>query len=183
MKQSVQLLPLSELRPAGYPLVLHLLQPFHSLLLVTTVQHLMGIALGAIIYAVLRTRGLPAWGATLAAVPTLFDSRQIWLESSILPDTLFTLVLMIAVAILVVRPKPAIWQAVIVGLLVLVSVGAGLWLRWDDAGHPRPRLAWRKLGADRGAHSTRLHASASCTPAVSGRTASRTLSPPSSARW
>jgi hypothetical protein len=67
---------------------------------------------------VLRTRGLPAWGATLAAVPTLFDSRQIWLESSILPDTLFTLVLMIAVAILVVRPTPAIWQAVIVGLLV-----------------------------------------------------------------
>ena len=28
-----------------------------------------GIILGAIIYAVLRTRGLPAWGATLAAVP------------------------------------------------------------------------------------------------------------------
>ena len=118
MKQSVQLLPLAELRPAGYPLVLHLLQPFHSLLLVTTLQHLMGIALGVVIYAVLRTRGLPAWGATLAAVPTLFDSRQIWLESSILPDTLFTLVLMIAVAILIVRPKPAIWQAVIVGLLV-----------------------------------------------------------------
>jgi len=118
MKQSVQLLPLSELRPAGYPLVLHLLQPFHSLLLVTTLQHLMGIALGVIIYAVLRWRGLPAWGATLAAVPTLFDSRQIWLESSILPDTLFTLVLMIAVAILVVWPRPAIWQAVIVGLLV-----------------------------------------------------------------
>ena len=100
MKQSVQLLPLAELRPAGYPLVLHLLEPFHSLLLVTTLQHLMGIALAAVIYAVLRTRGLPAWGATLAAVPTLFDSRQIWLESSILPDTLFTLVLMIAVAIL-----------------------------------------------------------------------------------
>jgi hypothetical protein len=118
MKQSVELLPLGELRPAGYALMLHLLQPFHSLLLVTTVQHLMGIALGVVIYAVLRTRGLPAWGATLAAVPTLFDSRQIWLESSILSDTLFTLVLMIAVAILIVRPKPTIWQAVLVGLLV-----------------------------------------------------------------
>jgi len=118
LKQSVELLPLSQLRPAGYPLMLHLLQPFHSLLLVTTLQHLMGIGLGAIIYGVLRTRGLPAWGATLAAAPTLFDARQIWLESSILPDTLFTLVLMIAVAILIVRPKPAIWQAAIVGLLV-----------------------------------------------------------------
>ena len=109
---------LGQLRPAGYPILLRVLEPFHSLLLVTTLQHLMGIALGAIIYGVLRTRGLPAWGATLAAAPTLFDSRQIWLESSILPDTLFTLVLMIAVAILIARPRPAIWQAVIVGLLV-----------------------------------------------------------------
>jgi hypothetical protein len=118
LKQAIHLTPLSELRPAGYPLVLKVLGPFHSMLLVTTLQHLMGIGLAAIIYAVLRTRGLPAWGATLAAAPTLFDSRQIWLESSILPDTLFTLVLMMAIAILVVRPKPTIWQAVIVGLLV-----------------------------------------------------------------
>ena len=111
-------LNLGQLRPAGYPLMLRVLEPLHSLLLVTTLQHIMGIALGAIVYAVLRTRGLPAWGATLAAVPTLFDSRQIWLESSILPDTLFTLVLMIAVAILIVRPALAIWEAVIVGLLI-----------------------------------------------------------------
>ncbi len=117
MKEGVQF-AVGQLRPAGYPLMLRVLEPLHSLLLVTTLQHLMGIALAAIIYAVLRTRGLPAWGATLAAAPTLFDSRQIWLESSILPDTLFTLVLMIAIAILVVRPKPTIWQAVIVGLLV-----------------------------------------------------------------
>jgi hypothetical protein len=116
MAEGVHLTPLYQLRPEGYPLLLKVLEPFHSLLLVTTLQHLMGIALAIIIYAVLRGRGLPAWGATLAAVPTLFDSRQIWLESSILPDTLFTFVLMIAVAILIVRPRPAIWQAVIVGL-------------------------------------------------------------------
>jgi hypothetical protein len=118
LAEGVHLTPLSQLRPAGYPLLLRALQPFHSLLLVTTLQHLMGIALGVIIYGVLRTRGLPAWGATLAAVPTLFDSRQIWLESSILPDTLFIFVLMVAVAMLIVRPRPAIWQAVIIGLLV-----------------------------------------------------------------
>jgi hypothetical protein len=105
-------------RPAGYPMMLRVLHPFHSLLAVTTVQHIMGIGMAAIIYAVLRNRSVPAWGATLAAAPTLFDPRQIWLESSILPDTLFTLVLMIAVAILVVRRKPAIWEAVLVGLLV-----------------------------------------------------------------
>jgi hypothetical protein len=125
MAEGLHLTPLSQLRPAGYPLMLRVLEPFHSLLLVTTLQHLMGIGIGVIIYGVLRTRGLPAWGATLAAVPTLFDSRQIWLESSILPDTLFTLVLMIAVAILIVRPKPTIWQAVIVGLLASVIRGNG----------------------------------------------------------
>ena len=118
MAGGTHLTPVSQLRPAGYPLLLRVLEPFHSLLLVTTLQHLMGLGLAVIIYGVLRTRGLPAWGATLAAVPTLFDSRQIWLESSILPDTLFTFVLMIAVAILIIRPRPAIWQAVIVGLLV-----------------------------------------------------------------
>lgn len=107
-----------ELRPAGYPMMLRVLEPFHSLLLVTTVQHAMGIAIGILIYSILHSRGLPAWAATLAAVPTLFDARQIWLESSILPDTLFTLVLMIAVAILIMRPKLGILSAVIVGVLV-----------------------------------------------------------------
>ncbi|HEY1627528.1 MAG TPA: hypothetical protein VGG16_27430 [Streptosporangiaceae bacterium] len=117
MSQSIHL-QLGQLRPAGYPMMLRILEPFHSLLLVTTIQHIMGIGLGVMIYVILRTRGLPAWGATLAAVPTLFDSRQIWLESSILPDTLFTVVLMIAVAILIVRTKPGIREAVVVGLLV-----------------------------------------------------------------
>ena len=118
MKASVHFRPLSQLRPDGYPIVLRILEPLHSLLLITTLQHLMGLALAVIIYAVLRYRGLPGWGATLATIPTLFDSRQIWLESSILPDTLFTLVLMVAVAILLTWRRPRIWQAVLVGLLV-----------------------------------------------------------------
>ena len=71
---------LSQWHPAGYPLFLWLLVPFHSLLLVTTVQHLMGIATALLVYAVLRRWDLPAWGATLAACPALFDSRQIVLE-------------------------------------------------------------------------------------------------------
>jgi hypothetical protein len=118
MAEGTHLTPLSELRPEGYPLLLRVLEPFHSLLLVTTLQHLMGIGLGAIVYGLLRTRGLPAWGATLTAAPTLFDSREIWLESSILPDLLFTFVLMIAVAILIVARRLTVWQAVIVGVLV-----------------------------------------------------------------
>jgi hypothetical protein len=118
MAAANHLTPLNQIRPAGYPLLLWVLKPFHSLLLVTTLQHLMGLGLAAVVYGVLRTRGLPAWGATLAAAPTLFDSREIWQESSILPDTLFTFVLVVAVAILIVAPKPTIWQAAAVGVLI-----------------------------------------------------------------
>jgi hypothetical protein len=118
MAQANHLTPLGQIRPDGYPLLLWVLKPFHSLLLVTSLQHLMGIALGTIVYGVLRSRGLPAWGATLAAAPTLFDPREIWMESSILPDTLFTLVLMIAVAILIAAPALTVGQAAVVGVLV-----------------------------------------------------------------
>jgi hypothetical protein len=115
--QGVRLYPLGQTRPEGYSLLLRIMEPFHRLIAVTLLQHLMGLAVAAIVYWVLRTRGLPGWGATLAAAPTLFDSRQIWLESSILPDTLFTLVLLIAV-VLLLRPRPVLWQAALAGLLV-----------------------------------------------------------------
>ncbi len=48
-------------------------------------------------------------GATLAAA--LFDSREIWQESSILPDTLFRFVLVVAALIVAPKATP-IWQAV-----------------------------------------------------------------------
>ena len=51
------------LRPAGYPMLLRVLEPFHSLVLITTLQHLMGIAVAAIVYGLLRKKGLPGWGA------------------------------------------------------------------------------------------------------------------------
>jgi len=63
--------------PSGYPMLLFLLAPFHSLPLVVSVQHLMGIAVAVAGYVVLRQRNVPAWGAVLAMSPVLFDSRQI----------------------------------------------------------------------------------------------------------
>ena len=66
---------LGVIRPSGYSFFLRALEPFRSLLLVTTLQHLMGIAIAAIVYGLLRYYGLPAWGASLAAAPTLFDTR------------------------------------------------------------------------------------------------------------
>ncbi len=104
--------------PAGYPVLLLILKPLHSLVAVTTVQHLMGLGTGAIVYAVLRRWGLPAWGAVLAAAPTLFDPRQIMLESLIAADTLYAFLGAAAIGILLTRRAPAWWQAVAAGLLV-----------------------------------------------------------------
>jgi hypothetical protein len=94
---------LSQWHPSGYPLFLWLLSPLHSLLLVTALQHLIGVATAVGVYVLLRRWGLPAWGATLAACPTLFDSRQVALESSILPDTGYALLLTAAVAVVLIR--------------------------------------------------------------------------------
>jgi len=110
---------LGQIRPSGYSFFLGLLQNLpHTLLAVTTAQHLMGIAIAAIVYGLLRYWGLPGWGASLAALPTLFDPRQIALESYILPDTLFALALMLAVALLLTKRTPRLWQCALASLLL-----------------------------------------------------------------
>lgn len=143
---------LGEIRPSGYSFFLAPLHYFpHPLLAVTTVQHLMGIAIAAIVYGLLRYWGLPAWGATLAALPTLFDTRQIALESYILPDTLFTLCIMLAVALLLTKRTPRLWQVMLAGLLLAyvtvlrangipLAVVAAIYLLIR-------RVGWRRLAA------------------------------------
>jgi len=104
--------------PAGYPVALFLLLPFYSLLVITTIQHLMGIAIAVLGYAVLRRWGLPAWGAVLAMSPVLFDPRQVALESFILPDVLYEFLLMLAVVLLLGRRKPTAVRCALAGLLL-----------------------------------------------------------------
>ena len=117
MAGGVHLKP-GQTRPAGYSMLLWVLHPLHSLLVVTTLQHLLGIAMAAIVYGLLRYRGLPAWGACLAAAPTLFDSREIWSESSILPDLLFSVVVVVVTALLLSKRTPRLWQCALAGLLL-----------------------------------------------------------------
>jgi hypothetical protein len=110
---------LGNLRPAGYSLFLSVFQGLpHTLLAVTALQHLLGIGIAIIVYSLLRYWGLPGWGAALAAVPTLFDTREIALESYILPDTVFCFVILLAVALLLTRAVPRRWQCAGAGLLL-----------------------------------------------------------------
>ena len=163
---------LGVIRPSGYSWFLDIFRILpHTLLAVTTAQHLMGIATAVGVYALLRYWGLPGWGASLAALPTLFDTREIALESFVLPDTLYGFVLLAAVALLLTRRTPRLWQCAAAGLLVGLRLAAAR--QRHPAGHhlrrvhpdPARRLAGvrRGRGGDRGARA-RLRRSRSTRP-------------------
>jgi hypothetical protein len=109
------------INPSGYSLFLWALRPFHSLVFVVALQHLMGLGVATMVYAVLRRYGLPGWGATLAAVPVLFDPGQILLEQFVMADLLAMTLMVAAFAVLLLREPPSPWQLVTAGLLMGAS--------------------------------------------------------------
>jgi hypothetical protein len=138
-------------RSDGYPLFLYLLLPFHNLNVVSGLQALMGLAMGTGIYAVLRRRGLPWWGATLPALPVLFDVFEVQLEHMIAADVLFYTLVTLVLVLLCWWDRPPWWVAVLVGLAtgyattvrtvgepLLVLVVIGMLLR---------RMGWRRVVA------------------------------------
>jgi hypothetical protein len=118
---AAHLKPIQEFHPSGYPVFLRLLLPFHSIAVVACVQHLLGLAIGVMIYALLRHEALPAWGATLAAVPPLFDAQFLALEHEILADDLFIFLIVAAVTVLMWSPRPSARQAAAAGLLLAMA--------------------------------------------------------------
>jgi hypothetical protein len=137
--------------PSGYSLFLWLLRPLHSLMLIATVQHLMGLGIAVMVYAVLRHYGLPAWGATLGAAPVLFDPVLILVETLVMADLLAMLLMVAALAVLLLRESPSLSRSVAAGLLMgasaairpttlplIIAIAVFLLLR---------RAGWRRAGA------------------------------------
>jgi hypothetical protein len=110
------------LRPAtsrlsGYGIYLYLLSPFRSFAVVTAVTHLMGLAAGVMIYALLRRYRLPRWGATLATLPVLLDAYQIELEHEILASATFGFLVIAAVTLVLWWPRQRpLWATATAGL-------------------------------------------------------------------
>lgn len=154
---------LSTSRISGYAIYLKILEPFHSLALVTSLQHLMGLAVGVMIYALARHRfRAPTWIATLATLPVLYDGFQIQLEHLIMADVPMEFLIVLAVTIVLWNKRPSrtryMIAAVLLGLVDLLrSVGLPLlivlavymvveravryrrtWWRWTT---------WRRLAA------------------------------------
>ena len=111
-------------RVSGYSVFLKILEPFHSYALITILQHLMGLAVAVMIYALARHRfGAPAWLATLAAVPVLYDGYEIELEHLILSDVPFLFVLTLAITLLLWDPgRLSIRRGAVIGLLLGLGV-------------------------------------------------------------
>lgn len=139
------------INPSGYSLFLWLLLPFHSLVLVAVLQHLMGLGVATMMYGVLRHYRLPAWGATLAATPVLFDPEQIMIEHLIMADLLAMFLMVGAFAVLLLRDSPSVWRSATAGALMgaativrptvlplVVLIPIYLLLR---------RVGWRRAGA------------------------------------
>jgi hypothetical protein len=105
-------------KATGYSFFLRALLPFHSLTLVATVQHLMGVAVAVMIYVLLRRNGVSKTWSAAATLPQLLDGYIIEDEHMIMAESLFTFMLMIATLLLLWKPRPAWWTVLVAGLLV-----------------------------------------------------------------
>jgi hypothetical protein len=140
-------------RVSGYSIWLRILEPFHSYALITILQHLEGLSVGVMVYALARHRfGAKAWIAALAAVPVLYDGFEIQLEHLILSDVPFLFLIMLAATLLLWHPAgPSTRMCAVIGLLlglaaVLRSIGLPLVAVFAVYMIIR-RVNWRKVAA------------------------------------
>jgi hypothetical protein len=105
-------------KATGYSFFLRLLLPFHSFTLVTGVQHLMGLLIAVMIYVLLRRNGVSKIWSAIATLPQLLDGYIIEDEHLVMTETVFTFLLVIALLLLLWRPRTRWWTAGVAGLLV-----------------------------------------------------------------
>jgi hypothetical protein len=154
--------------PGGYPMFLRALHAISSDLdLTIAVQHLLGIATGLLLYVMVRRVGAPRWVGAVAAAAVLLSLDQVFLEHTIMTETLFTFavtVLLYACVRVLDDPRPLAgeistrhaWIAaagVALGLTAWVrTVGAPLipflvlWLALAIPGTARARVGRAVLG-------------------------------------
>lgn len=88
------------IRPSGYSILLIPAVAGHVLALIPVAQHLLGLAEGAMIYALLVRLGRRRWLAVLAAIPVLFDPLQLDLEQYVLSDVVAAFFVVTALVVL-----------------------------------------------------------------------------------
>jgi hypothetical protein len=109
-------------KATGYSLFLHALEPFHSLTLVTALQHLMGLGVAVMIYVLLRRSGVGERWATAATLPVLLDGFVIEDEHMVVAETLFTFLIMLSMLLILWRTRVPWPVALLAGLLAGYAV-------------------------------------------------------------
>ena len=104
-------------KTTGYSLFLRALEPFHSLTLVAGVQHLMGLGVAVIIYALAVRCRVPKLWATVATLPVLLDGFVVEDEHMVMAEALFTFLIMLALLLLLWRDRVSWPVALLAGLL------------------------------------------------------------------
>lgn len=105
-------------RPSGYPAILRVLSlPARKIEWFTAVQHLVGLAVGVLVYHLLRRMGVRRWLATVAAGFVLLDAYTITLEQFVLAEAFFALALVLS-AYLSILHRRRTWAVVVSGLLL-----------------------------------------------------------------
>jgi hypothetical protein len=101
-----------------------ILKPFTvgSLAWLVAVQHLAGLATGALIYIALVRFGLSAWLAALGAAPVLLDGYQIALEHQPLTESFFELFGVAGLVLAAWSTRPRVRTAAGAGFLLGISV-------------------------------------------------------------
>lgn len=131
LEAAVRLRP-GETRPSGYPFLLWLIEPLHSFTAVVAVQHAIGLLSGVVVYVVVLRAGRAAWPAdepgrwswrvwapglfaAALTVPVLIPVHQVAIEHMLMSDSLFTFLLLVAVAAVLWRRRSTWWLGAIAG--------------------------------------------------------------------
>ncbi len=112
------------LRPSGYPAVLDVLAIVtRHAVLIAVVQHVAGLVIGVLVYALLRRLGASRTIAAVASAVVLLDSYAIALEQYVLSETFFALCLVVSFFLITNRRAGA---GAIVASGILLACAASL---------------------------------------------------------
>jgi hypothetical protein len=122
---------LSTTRVSGYSLFLWPFYEIGSAGALIAVQHLVGLGIAVLLYALMRHRGVPVVLAVLGVVPAVLDAYLLQIESTMMSETIFHASIVAALAVLLWKDRPGLAATTAAGLLlgysaVVRSVGMPL---------------------------------------------------------
>jgi hypothetical protein len=110
--------------PPGYQILIKPVLDIADPSLIAALQHVVGLAMAVLLYAVLLRRGVPRWLAALATAPVLLDGYQLQIEQTIMPDVMFEACIVAGLAALLWHPRPRTALIITGGLFLGASATA-----------------------------------------------------------